>query len=175
MKKNLISVLILTLVLANLVLTAILVFTVIPQTKKSNALIDEVCSAIDLELEGGQNKDLTQVPIADIEVYNIADNFTVSLKPVEGDEKDHYAIFSVGLSLNTKSDAYSTYKGSEGLAEKETIIRNEINTIVANYTIDEFKADSHKAVKEEILSSMQSMFEGKDFIVGVNFSSVNAE
>ena len=59
MKKNLISVLILTLVLANLVLTAILVFTVIPQTKKSNALIDEVCSAIDLELEGGQNKDLT--------------------------------------------------------------------------------------------------------------------
>ena len=55
MKKNLISVLILALVLANLILTAILAFTIIPQTKKSNELIDQVCSAIDLELESGSN------------------------------------------------------------------------------------------------------------------------
>ena len=34
MKKNLITVIILALVLANLILTAILVFTIIPQTKK---------------------------------------------------------------------------------------------------------------------------------------------
>lgn len=33
MKKNLITVIILALVLANLILTAILVFTIIPQTK----------------------------------------------------------------------------------------------------------------------------------------------
>ena len=46
MKKNLITVIILALVLANLILTAILVFTIIPQTKKSNQLIDQVCSAI---------------------------------------------------------------------------------------------------------------------------------
>ena len=44
MKKNLITVIILALVLANLILTAILVFTIIPQTKKSNQLIDQVCS-----------------------------------------------------------------------------------------------------------------------------------
>ena len=41
MKKNLITVIILALVLANLILTAILVFTIIPQTKKSNQLIDQ--------------------------------------------------------------------------------------------------------------------------------------
>ena len=35
MKKNLITVIILALVLANLILTAILVFTIIPQTTKS--------------------------------------------------------------------------------------------------------------------------------------------
>lgn len=175
MKKNLISVVILTLVLADLILTAILVFTIIPQTKKSNALIDEVCTAIDLELESGQNKDLSQIPIEDIEVYNITDSFTVSLKSNEGDTKTHYAVFSVGLSLNIKSDAYSTYGGSEGLTEKETIIRSEINSIVGNYTVEEFNADSQKAVKEEILASMQAMFDSRDFIVGVNFSSVNAE
>ena len=49
MKKNLISVLILALVFANFVLTAILMFTVLPETQKANTLIEKVCSAIDLE------------------------------------------------------------------------------------------------------------------------------
>ena len=51
MKKNLMTVIILALVLVNLVLTAILAFTIIPQTRKSNQLIDKIASAIDLELE----------------------------------------------------------------------------------------------------------------------------
>ena len=161
------------LVLANLILTAILAFTIIPQTKKSNELIDQVCSAINIELEGGQNKDGSQVPIEDIEVYNITDNFTVTLSP-NGDGKKHYAIFSVGLSLNTKSEGYKTYEGTTGLTEKETIIRSEINEIVGSYTIDEFESDE-KAVKKEILEAMQDMFGGTDFIVGVNFSSVTSE
>ena len=46
MKKNLISVLILALCFANLVLTALLIFTIIPETKKANNLIDQVCQAI---------------------------------------------------------------------------------------------------------------------------------
>ena len=36
------------------VLTAILAFTIIPQTRKSNQLIDKIASAIDLELEDGR-------------------------------------------------------------------------------------------------------------------------
>lgn len=48
MKKNLISVLILALCFANLVLTALLIFTIIPETKKANNLIDQVCQAISL-------------------------------------------------------------------------------------------------------------------------------
>ena len=44
MKKNLISVLILALVFANFVLTAILMFTVLPETQKANTLIEKVCS-----------------------------------------------------------------------------------------------------------------------------------
>ena len=55
MKKNLMTVIILALVLVNLVLTAILAFTIIPQTRKSNQLIDKIASAIDLELEDGRS------------------------------------------------------------------------------------------------------------------------
>lgn len=174
MKKNLMSVIIMALVLANLILTAILAFTIIPQTKKSNELIDQVCSAINIELEGGQNKDVAAVPIEDIEVYNITDSFTVNLAS-NGDGKKHYAIFSVGLSMNTKSEGYKTYGGAEGLTEKETIIRSEINSIVSAYTVDEFGSDAQKSVKQEILEAMQAMFGGTDFIVGVNFSSVTSE
>ena len=44
------SVIILALVFANFVLTAILMFTVIPQTKKANNLIDQICEAVSLDL-----------------------------------------------------------------------------------------------------------------------------
>ena len=103
MKKNLMTVIILALVLVNLVLTAILAFTIIPQTRKSNQLIDKIASAIDLELEDGSSKDTAAVPVEDIEVYDIEASFTVNLSP-SGDGKDHVAVFSIGLSLNTKSD-----------------------------------------------------------------------
>ena len=132
MKKNLLAVIILALVLVNLILTAVLVFSIIPQTKKSNELIDQVCAAINIELEGGQNKDSSAVPIEEIAVYNITDNFTVNLAD-NGDGKKHYAVFSVGLSVNKTSESYATYGGDEmtELTDKETIIRSDINTVVA--------------------------------------------
>ena len=58
MKKNLMTVIILALVLVNLVLTAILAFTIIPQTRKSNQLIDKIASAIDL----GWKMEATKIP-----------------------------------------------------------------------------------------------------------------
>ena len=118
MKKNLMTVIILALVLVNLVLTAILAFTIIPQTRKSNQLIDKIASAIDLELEDGSSKDTAAVPVEDIEVYDIEASFTVNLSP-SGDGKDHVAVFSIGLSLNTKSDGSKSI-GTEGLKAKET-------------------------------------------------------
>ncbi len=171
MKKNLMTVIILALVLVNLVLTAILAFTIIPQTRKSNQLIDKIASAIDLELEDGSSKDTAAVPVEDIEVYDIEASFTVNLSP-SGDGKDHVAVFSIGLSLNTKSDGYKSI-GIEGLKAKETLIKNDINTIVSGYTMEQFREDE-QSVKDAILEDLQEMF-GSDFIVGVSFSSVNTQ
>ena len=170
MKKNLISVLILALVLANLIMTGILAFTIIPQTKKSNELIDKVCNAIHLELESGES---ISVPIDKIYVHNLADEFTCNLKKGE-DGKDHFALFKVGFSLNTESEEYDEGAGIESLTSKETIIRDYVNSIVSRYTVDEFNADGNYAVKQEILKAMQGLF-GAEFIVGVSFSSVNAQ
>ena len=153
------------------VLTAILAFTIIPQTRKSNQLIDKIASAIDLELEDGSSKDTAAVPVEDIEVYDIEASFTVNLSP-SGDGKDHVAVFSIGLSLNTKSDGYKSI-GTEGLKAKETLIKNDINTIVSGYTMEQFREDE-QSVKDAILEDLQEMF-GSDFIVGVSFSSVNTQ
>ena len=74
---------------------------------------------------------------------------------------------------NKTSESYAHLRGETRwteLTDKETIIRSDINTVVAKYTEEEFNADGQKAVKEEILSKMQDLF-GSDYIVGVNFSS----
>ena len=80
MKKNLMSVLILALVLVNLILTGILTITILPQTKKSNELVNKVCSAIDLELESGDGTESASIPMDQVETYKIEDAMTINLK-----------------------------------------------------------------------------------------------
>ena len=66
MKKNLMSVVILALVLANFVLTGLLVFTIIPETRNANKMIEAVCAAIDLELSSGVTTGTSNIPIDQI-------------------------------------------------------------------------------------------------------------
>ena len=71
MKKNLMSVLILALLVVNLVLTAITMISIVPSAKKSNELIGEVCTALDLELASGRNANLASVPIENLVPYTL--------------------------------------------------------------------------------------------------------
>jgi flagellar FliL protein len=172
MKKNLISVIILALTVANLVLTALLVFTILPETKKANQLIDSVCQAIDLDLNSGAAGSSTSIPIDQIETYTVNDgeSMTINLRTdakADGSAgTSYYAILVVSLSLNVESDNYEKYSPTV-LAEKETIIQDDIRQIVSQYSKDELDADP-QTVKDEILADMQSMF-GADYVVGVNF------
>lgn len=170
MKKNLISVLILALLVVNLVMTAILTITILPEAKKSNELITKVCSAINLELESGQLRDISTIPIEDIEAYDITDSMTINLKTGE-DGKDHYAVISVTLSLNKGSEDYETYQPT--LDEKQSLIKTQINNVVSQYTYDEIKADQQQ-VQDAILMDLQNLFDS-DFIVSVGFSSITCQ
>ena len=176
MKKNLISVIILALVFANFVLTALLIFTVLPETKKANKMIDAVCSAIDLDVNSGAGSNQLSVPIDQTEEFKVNGGETMTMNLAQGaDGKSHYAVLSVTLLMNTKSDAYKKYgaNSEEGLTAKESIIKNDINQVIRSYTIDDFNNDV-TGVQDQILSDLQDMF-GSDFIVGVNFSSVTTE
>ncbi len=175
MKKNLISVIILALVFANFVLTAILMFSVFPEAQKANKMIESVCSAINLELNNGAGSSNLTIPIEDIENYDISSGETlqINLKDTPGDKKKHYAMVAVSLSLNKESDGYKKHGGAAGITEQEAIIRNDIISIVGSYTIEEFN-ENPQAVQDEILRKIQGYF-GADFIVGVMFSKKTVE
>ncbi len=164
MKKNLITVITLALVVVNLVLTVILTITILPETKKANELITKVCSAIDLDLESGSATSNANIPIDQIDVYDIEDEQTINLKS-SGDGKDHFAIITVSISMDKKNKDYKDLQPE--VENKVKLIKGEINNIVSQYTIDEIK-DNQSAVQNEILKDLQKMF-GSDFIVAVGF------
>lgn len=169
MKKNLMSVIILALVFANFVLTALLMFTVLPETKKANQMIEDVCNAVDLELNSGAATGLSNTSMDKIKAYAINNGEKMLMSFANGeDKKKHILSASVSLSLNTESDNYSVY--GENLGEKDSIIKSCINDIVHKYTMDEFDED-RDVVYNEILKELQNMF-GGDFIVSINFSDV---
>ncbi len=164
MKKNLITVITLALVVVNLVLTVILTITILPETKKANELITKVCSAIDLDLESGSATSNANIPIDQIDVYNIEDQQTINLKS-SGDGKDHFAMITVSISMDKKNKDYKDLQPE--VENKVELIKGEINNIVSQYTMEEIK-DNQSAVQNEILKDLQKMF-GSDFIVAVGF------
>ena len=88
MKKNLVSIIILALLIVNIALTAIMMFSVIGTNGKTAALVTDIASAINLDLEGSKGDAQVNVPIADVVPYTIADMQILLKKdaPAEGEE-----------------------------------------------------------------------------------------
>ncbi len=172
MKKNLISIIILALMIVNIVLTAIMMFSVVGASKKTAALVDNIATAMDLELAASSEGEAAEevISMADTETYSFADNMTIPLKKSEGDDKDHYCIVSITLSINTKADGYKEYGSAENLATREGLIKDEINGVFAQYTMEEAR-DNQEIIKKEIIDRIQQMFDSK-FIYNVSFGDI---
>lgn len=169
MKKNLISIVILALLIVNIVLTSIMMISVVSTNKKTAALVSDIAAAVKLDLGAGETA--ATVSIEDTATYTIAD-LTILLKKstvlnedgvaIET-EKDHYALISVTLSMNTKHEDYATY-GAD-IASREDLIKGTINEVVRRHTMEEASADQ-QMIKDEILREIQNLFES-DFIYDV--------
>ena len=168
MKKNLMTVVILALVFANFVLTAIMMFTIVPQTQKANQLITKVCEAIDLELNSGAATGLSNLPIDQIATFAVSGGDTMTINLAD----DHYALVAVSLSINKESDRYKDAT-TEILTEQEAIIKNTINQTVRQYTTEELLKNA-ESVQDEICKSLQKTY-GTDYVVGVSFSTLTAQ
>lgn len=170
MKKNLMSVIILALVLVNVVLSGIIMFSTISANKKTVALVDNIASVLELELTDGSSAEEaveTAVAVTDSQVYDIADSMTIALRQSE-DGKDHFAMVEVSFSLNMKHDDYKTYQPL--LAERESKIKSQIIDVIGSYTKEEASANV-PALQQEILKRVQGLF-GSDFIYEAYFRDI---
>lgn len=68
MKKNILTIVIMASTVTNLVLTAVMMFSIVPAMNKTNKLIDKVATVIDLETE--EEEEGTQWE--NLETYDIA-------------------------------------------------------------------------------------------------------
>lgn len=173
MKKNLMSVLILALLVVNLVLTAITMISLAPAAKKTNELISEISTALDLELASGRNANSLNIPIDQLENYALADPLTINLTDSE-DGSEHYAVVSFGISMDTEHEDYKKM-GEEGIltGKYDTNIEQIVNHIVTKYTYEQFKNHPEDAEKE-ILAELQGFFD-TNMIVDMGFSSHTCE
>ncbi len=171
MKKNLISIIILALLIVNIVLTAIMMFSVVGASRKTAALVDNIATALNLELaaDGEEEAEEEAVPMSDIAIYDITDKMTIPLKVetnAEGQEEQHYFIAKVTLSMNTKADGYKDY--GETMADRESLIKSEITDVIQACTLDEAR-NNQDQIREEILARIQTLFDSK-FVFNVSFS-----
>lgn len=172
MKKNLLTIIILALLVVNIVMTAVMMFTVIPANRKTIALVNDIAGVMNLELTNPVDAASAGVAVSvdDTVTYDIADQLTISLKKSEGDEKDHFAILSVTLYMNSKDDDYKTY-GGEAVGERESMIKNEIIDAIGNYTYEEVQALGNAGLQDAVLEKIQSMYNSR-FIYKVGFRDV---
>ena len=161
MKKGMINFVILALVLVNLVLSVILVFTFVPAVSKTNNLVDKIAKIVDLNVSGdstengapsAEDTEYVQVKFSDDETSQV---FT--LKQGTSDSKVHYLKLSVTIKLDKRQ---SDYKDKKKLIESTmtTYLGSEVGDIVIEYTKEE-ASNSKKEMENRLLKALQAYYD----------------
>ena len=166
MKKNLISILILALMVVNLVLTAIMMFSVMGTAKKTGALVSNIASVLSIELTpSAESEEEAPISIVDSEHVD-TDEMTIVLKGADG--SSHFVMVVASVYMNTKHEDYATL--GPAVSANVSIIQDIINRVFTQYTIEEAQSNT-EAVKAEILKQLQETY-GSTFIYMVTFSKI---
>lgn len=164
MKKNMLAVLILILTIVNITLTAVMMFTMLPNAKQTDALITRILQIIDLELESPlpSNVNVTW-KIEDVEKYELEDMQTNLTKGEDG--KVHYAQIRASLTINTADEDYKTLNSKVDTMKSD--IRSYFISETSKYTFEELNLTEKKEeVKAKILEDIQTLFNSR-FIVDI--------
>lgn len=167
MKKNLISIVILALLVVNIVLSAITLFSVAGTNRKTAALVTDIASAIHLDL-GTEQEEEAKVSMEDIVTYDMSE-VTLPLRVGE-DGTAHYAVLTITLSMNSKDKDYKSYGNGGDLSPRESLIRGEISDVISQYTMEEARV-SGSVIEQQILESIQALYDSK-FIFDVTVSGI---
>ena len=168
MKKNLLTVIILALLVVNIVLTSVLMFSVMATNNKTAELVTNIATVMNLELTvPGQDEPAEVISIDNTDVYNLSNMMTIPLAKEETSDKQRYIMFEISLSMNMKHEHYKKY--SETLLDREKLIEDAITSVVGVRT--EAECNDMEGLKDDILKAIQEDFQS-DFIYKVGISNV---
>lgn len=178
MKKNLLSVLILALLLVNLILTSIMMINVIGTNAKTAEMVNSILTVMNLELYEPGGASANEVSLADTETYDMEELMIPLAASVTFNEdgtiststKQSYIIFTLSLLQNTEHKDYKKMGGEENIAARASLIKDVVNQVVGNHTLEECQTD-FDSIREEILKQIQQLF-GSDFIYKIAVSGV---
>lgn len=169
MKKNLLTIVILALLIVNLILTSIMMFSVMSTNKKTGAVVSDIASILQIELgTDAEGAGKHQVSLEDTATFDLTNDLTISVgKDSQG--KDHFAMVNISISMDTTSDDYKKF--GENIADRESLIVGVVTDVISRYTVDELEPFKDQ-IKEEILKGLQQKFDGSDFIYDVTFTKL---
>ncbi|MCR5774618.1 MAG: flagellar basal body-associated FliL family protein [Lachnospiraceae bacterium] len=174
MKKNMISIIILALLVVNIVMTVIMMFSIIPANKKTIALVDEISGAIKLDVAANDPEGAatgssgSNVSLADSATYSIEDQQTFQLKKGE-DGEAHYVVCKVAVLMNKTSEDYAAFGAEVESGARDPLILNAMSEVVGGYTYEDVEALGQTGLQEAALERIQATF-GSDFIYQVALS-----
>lgn len=161
MKKNIFSVIITALTVINVVLTAIMFFVMLPTFQKTNSLITQVASVLNLELDADSDANAdSNYTINDIEAVPVAFEAeqTYNLKSSKGENGSHYAMLKgYVINLNTKSDDYDS-KMAETITNNQAQFTGIISNVIQSHTKEEATQD---VIEKEALEKVQALLDNK--------------
>ena len=177
MKKNLLSIIILALLVVNLGMTGFMMLSVMTTNSQTAKLISDIAAALELEANGGSTGGFSGsasgvVAVTDMATWGFTgdEKLTINLKPGE-DGKSHYMVVEVVFSMNKASADYETLGSEENLANVKEVVKSTITNKLSSYTLEELQSGMDEVAREEILESVQEMF-NSNFIYDISFSSV---
>ena len=153
MKKNMLAIVILAATLINLTLSAVLIFTVIPKAKRTDALIEKIVAAV--ETESGIGKDYGEIALVDQDEYTFKDK-NMNLKAT-GDNVS-IAQVSITITLNKKHDDYAAVQPL--IASKENKIVAEVSKVLSGYTSAEVALYTED-INKDVLKKIQEIFQSE--------------
>ena len=158
MKKNILTIVIMAATLVNLILSAVLVFSVMPAMNKTSNLVDKIASVIDLEIEDA-NAEEQEYTMDDLDPYQKTYDTAVNinLKKEAGDDANHYAqLAGFTVSFNKKAEDYS--KISEAIRTNDVYVDDIVRETISSYTASSF---DRKKVPTEIVKKIQEKYNTK--------------
>ena len=165
MKKNILTIIIIAITLINTILTAVLIFVIVPTSNKTNQLVTKVASIVNLELEDPE-EGKAEIAVSDIVSHKIDEKLTIRLSSTNN--KPQYAVLYVSLSMNSKHEDYETLNPK--IVENENAITEIVSEEFEKYTMDGVN-DNKEAIKAQVLSRIQELFKS-DFIINVSFGNI---